>query len=356
MAERDIAPAPAKHIPVMLAEVVAALTMPAPKAAAKALNAPRGAADAALPLAGQRIVDGTFGNGGYSRAFLGLGAEVLGLDRDPDAVAAGQKLAAAEPRFIMRQSAFSRLDEVAQAADFVPLDAVVLDIGVSSMQIDEAERGFSFQKDGPLDMRMAQSGMSAAEAVNRLKPEDLVRIFHFYGEERWAGRIARMIAARRESRPFTATLDLAAAIAAMGLHKREKIHAATRVFQALRIYVNNELGELARALAAAERALRPGGRLIVVSFHSLEDRVVKRFFAARGGGKAGSRHLPDAEPAAPSFVPLIKGAQAAGPVEIAANPRARSAKLRAGLRTNAAPCRDDESIYGFADLPPLFGE
>jgi len=363
MAEQQSAPAP-KHIPVMLAEVMAALTKPAAKQAKGRRAAVEMAAQAGgeqteaaiLPLAEQKILDGTFGNGGYSRAFLAAGAQVLGLDRDPDAVKTGKKLAEAEPRFTMRQCTFSALDEAAEAAGFAPLDAVVLDIGVSSMQIDEAARGFSFRKDGPLDMRMAQSGMSAADAVNRLKPEDLARIFRFYGEERWAGRIARMIAARREEKPFTATLDLANAIEAMGLHRHEKIHAATRVFQALRIYVNNELGELAQAMAAAERALRPGGRLIVVSFHSLEDRLVKQFFAARAGGRPASRHLPDVELAAPSFIPLVKGAQAASSAEAAVNPRARSAKLRAGLRTDAASYREDAAIFGLPVLPPLFGE
>lgn len=340
----------AKHIPVMLAEVMAALSQAAPHESGQ----PAAQRDSDSALLDKRILDGTFGNGGYSRAFLAAGARVLALDRDNSAIAAGRALETeAKGRFILRETEFSKLLPAAEQAGFAPLDAVVLDIGVSSMQIDEAERGFSFRRDGPLDMRMSGRGVSAAAAVNGLKANDLARIFHFYGEERFAGRIARMIEARRAIKPFSATLDLAQAIEAMGLHKAEKIHAATRVFQALRIYVNDELGELARALFAAEKALRPGGRLIVVSFHSLEDRIVKRFFAAAAAEKPASRHLPQKSLAKARFTPLFKGAQAAGAAEAAANPRARSAKLRAGIRTSAPAAAEDFSIFGLPRLAAL---
>ena len=243
---------------------------------------------------------------------------------------------------------FSHLDEAVAEAD-----GVVLDIGVSSMQIDEAERGFSFRADGPLDMRMAQVGPSAADIVNRFKAGDLARIFGLLGEERHAGRIARMIEKRRDARPFERTLDLADAIEThIGRKPGEKIHPATRVFQALRIFVNDELGELAKALFAAERVLKPGGRLAVVTFHSLEDRIVKRFIADRSGNPAGSRFLPETQAKAPTFEKR-GGAVAPTDEEIEANPRARSAKLRAAIRT-AAPARAaDFSIFGLPKLPEI---
>lgn len=337
------------HIPVMAAEVLEAVIAAAHGGAAAGLAA----AAPGKPLAGRRVIDATFGNGGYSRAFLAAGAQVLGLDRDPQAVRAGQILAeAGGGAFSIIETEFSRLDSAAAAAGFAPADAVVLDIGVSSMQIDAGERGFSFQKDGPLDMRMARRGVSAAAVVNSLKAGDLARIFHFYGEERHAGRIARMIERRRAQAPFARTLDLAGAIAAMGLHRHEKNHAATRVFQALRIYVNDELAELARAMAAAEKVLRPGGALAAVTFHSLEDRIVKRFFAGMSGRPA-SRHLPERAAAAPAFTPLFKGAKAASEAEAARNPRARSAKLRVGIRTRSLPQPPDFSLFNLPDLPPL---
>lgn len=338
---------PAAHIPVMLAEVLAALTA----IPARAEASTKGKSGA---LAGLHIIDGTFGAGGYSRAFLAAGASVLGLDRDPQAVQAGRQLAEASGgHFAIIETEFSNLDKAAQAADFAPVDAVVLDIGVSSMQIDEAPRGFSFRRDGPLDMRMSGRGISAAAAVNNLRSGDLARIFHFYGEERHAGRIARMIAKRRADKAFTTTLELAQAIEAMGLHRHEKIHAATRVFQALRIYVNDELGELARALLAAERVLRAGGCLAVVTFHSLEDRLVKRFFTNRSGERPASRHLPVKTLREAAFTPLFKGAKPASLAEAAQNPRARSAKMRAGLRTQSPPLPADFSIFGLPEWPVL---
>jgi 16S rRNA (cytosine1402-N4)-methyltransferase len=318
---------PARHIPVLLAEVV----------------------DALQPLDGQTIIDGTFGAGGYTRALFAAGASVIAIDRDPDAIEAGRAL---EQEFAGRlrlvHGPFSELD---QAADQV--DGVVLDIGVSSMQIDEAGRGFSFRADGPLDMRMAQTGPSAADVVNRFKAGDLTRIFGLLGEERHAGRIARMIEKRRDSRPFLRTLDLADAIEThVGRKPGDKIHPATRVFQALRIFVNDELGELVEALFAAERVLRPGGRLAVVTFHSLEDRIVKRFIADRSTSPAGSRYLPEAQAKAQTFE---KRGGAVGPTdaETEANPRARSAKLRAAVRTAAAAPASDASIFGLPRLPEI---
>nr|WP_316655008.1 16S rRNA (cytosine(1402)-N(4))-methyltransferase RsmH [uncultured Gellertiella sp.] len=316
-----------RHIPVMLAEVL----------------------DALEPAPGKRILDGTFGAGGYTRALLDAGASVTALDRDPSAIAAGQPMvAAASGHLCLIQSEFSRL---AQHAPAEGLDGVVLDIGVSSMQIDEAERGFSFQRNGPLDMRMASSGISAADVVNRAKVTDLIRIFGFLGEEKQAGRIARAIEKRRASEPFRTTRDLAGLIEIVTPRKaKDKIHPATRVFQALRVYVNDELGELGKALIAAESVLKPGGRLVVVTFHSLEDRMVKKFFTDRSGRAAGSRHMPMIEDRPPLFEPVGKGMVVAGEAEADINPRARSAKLRAATRTAVAAGKPDLSIF---DLPSL---
>ncbi|WP_269930400.1 16S rRNA (cytosine(1402)-N(4))-methyltransferase RsmH [Aminobacter sp. HY435] len=318
---------PARHIPVLLGEVLAALH----------------------PQPDGLIVDGTFGAGGYTKAVLATGASVVAIDRDPDAIAAGRELEAQSGgKLRLVQAPFSSLDDHVEL-----VDGVVLDIGVSSMQLDQAERGFSFRSDGPLDMRMAQSGASAADVVNRFKAGDLARIFGFLGEERHAGRIARMIESRREKRPFERTLDLADAIEThIGRAPKDKIHPATRVFQALRIYVNDELGELAKALFAAERALKPGGRLVVVTFHSLEDRIVKRFIADRSSMPSRSRYMPELETIATTFT---KAGGAVGPseAEIEANPRSRSAKLRAAVRTTAAPRAEDFSIFGLPKLPDV---
>ncbi|PWJ89931.1 16S rRNA (cytosine1402-N4)-methyltransferase [Mesorhizobium loti] len=317
----------ARHIPVLLGEVLEALA----------------------PAQGDIIIDGTFGAGGYTRAILATGASVVAIDRDPDAIAAGRDMEVQSGgRLRLVQAPFSTLDEHVERAD-----GVVLDIGVSSMQLDQAERGFSFRADGPLDMRMAQAGLSAADVVNSFKPGDLARIFGFLGEERHAGRIARMIETRREKRPFERTLELADAIEThIGRAPKDKIHPATRVFQALRIFVNDELGELAKALFAAERALKPGGRLAVVTFHSLEDRIVKRFIADRADVATGSRHLPEAHARTATFR-KAGGGVTAGDAEVAANPRARSARLRAAIRTEAPVRSGDFSIFGLPKLPGI---
>ncbi|WP_455478992.1 16S rRNA (cytosine(1402)-N(4))-methyltransferase RsmH [Bartonella sp. B23] len=316
-----------RHIPVLLQPVLAGIA----------------------PLGGAKVIDGTFGAGGYTRAFLNAGAEVVALDRDPHAIREGQFLVNEFfPRLRLVQMEFSQLDRVVEEK----VDAVVLDIGVSSMQINEAERGFSFQKDGPLDMRMAQTGFTACDVVNRLKVNELARIFKILGGERYAGQIARMIEKRRCIQPFLRTGDLSHAIKVLVGHKLgDRIHPATRVFQALRIYVNDEIGELARGLFAAERILKPGGRLGVVSFHSLEDRMVKRFFSARSGKRMWSRYFPEIETDPATFFPLFKGGITASEEELRQNPRSRSARLRIGVRTKADSCMADMKLFGMAEIP-----
>jgi 16S rRNA (cytosine1402-N4)-methyltransferase len=326
----DAGGGPVRHIPVLLNEVLTALE----------------------PAAGKVILDGTFGAGGYTSAILSGGAEVIALDRDPTAIAGGQALVDAHGgRLKLIHSQFSRLADQAPAGG---LDGVVLDIGVSSMQIDEADRGFSFQKNGPLDMRMSASGVSAADVVNRAKVAELIRIFHFLGEESQSPRIAHAIEKRRAEKPFETTRDLAGLIEIVTPRKmKDKIHPATRVFQALRIFVNDELGELAQALFAAEQALKPGGRLVVVTFHSLEDRIVKTFFSDRAGKASGSRHMPIAHERAATFDRIGKPMVSASDAEAELNPRARSAKLRAGLRTTAPAEAADMSIFGLPNLASL---
>jgi len=300
------------HVPVLLAEVVEALA----------------------PAPGLTLVDGTFGAGGYSRAFLAAGAAVVAFDRDPTVERFVRGLDAGE-RLRLIGAPFSRMADILGEA---AVDGVALDLGTSSMQLDEAERGFSLMRDGPLDMRMGAEGLTAADLVNGADQGELARIFKVYGEERQARRIAGFIVRRRASEPFTRTLDLAAEVErALGGRRGAKIHPATRVFQALRIAVNEELSELEAGLVAAERTLKAGGRLAVVTFHSLEDRIVKAFLGSRAGREgAGSRHAPPkAGGPAPSFALLHNGARPPGAAEIAANPRARSAKLRAAARTDA---------------------
>ncbi|WP_412049664.1 16S rRNA (cytosine(1402)-N(4))-methyltransferase RsmH [Hoeflea sp. Naph1] len=328
--DADAQGGPVRHIPVLL----------------------RGVLDALAPASGELIVDGTFGAGGYSAAILQAGADVIAFDRDPDAIAAGAKMVeAADGKLKLIQAQFSDLlDHVEEAS----LDGLVLDIGVSSMQIDEAERGFSFMRDGPLDMRMGQAGVSAADVVNRAKVSDLTRIFGILGEERHAGRIARAIETERAKQPFATTRQLAGLIERVSPRRpQDKIHPATRVFQALRTYVNDELGELAQTLFAAEKALKPGGRLVVVSFHSLEDRIVKRFFQDRSGKASGSRHMPLVAVRQATFTPIGKQPVTANEAECAENPRARSAKLRSGLRTSAPAENTGTDILPVPNLAAL---
>jgi len=302
------------HVPVLLKEVLEALS----------------------PRDGAHYIDGTFGGGGYSRAILeACDCRVLGIDRDPDAIARGEQLAALYPgRLTLVHGSFSEMDRLLAAAGEAGTNGVVLDLGVSSFQFDEPARGFSFRADGPLDMRMSGEGMSAADVVNAADEKTLAGIIARYGEERQARRIARAIVA---ARPLMRTLELADLVArALGpAAQRFAVHPATRTFQALRIHVNDELGELAHALEAATRVLKPQGRLAVVSFHSLEDRIVKRFLAERARTVHASRHAPDGPAAKPVY--RLVGAHPVVPseIEIANNPRARSAKLRAAERLAA---------------------
>ena len=309
-----------RHVPVLLPEVLRALA----------------------PQAGERFVDGTFGAGGYTSALLDAAPDVrvLAIDRDPTAVAAGRALAEAHGgRLILVEGRFGELDRMADAAGLVPVDGVVLDIGVSSMQLDDPARGFSFQADGPLDMRMSGTGATAADVVNTAAEAEIADILFRLGEERRSRAIARAIVARRREKPFARTSELVEVVErVLGRGKVGGRHPATRTFQALRIYVNDELGELAEGLAAAERVLRPGGRLAVVTFHSLEDALVKRFLQARAGKReGGSRHLPPGAPPerAPSFRFVNAKPVSPSEDELAANPRARSARLRWALRTDA---------------------
>jgi 16S rRNA (cytosine1402-N4)-methyltransferase len=298
-------------------------------------------------------VDATFGAGGYARAILAIAdTRVIGIDRDPTAIVSGADLAnASAGRLILREGRFSALDTVAKDCGFAAVDGVVLDLGVSSMQLDQAERGFSFRLDGPLDMRMGASGPSAADVVAHASERDLANIIFALGEERHSRAVARAIVAARAQTPITTTRALADIVARVVRTRAGDIHPATRTFQALRIFVNDELGELAAALAAAEGTLKPGGRLVAVSFHSLEDRIVKTFLSDRGRTHAGSRHLPEVIPAVPTFHIVTRRPVAADEAEIAENPRARSAKLRAAER-NEMPARSAAPILP-TGLPTL---
>ncbi len=299
-------------------------------------------------------LDGTFGAGGYARALLDAGAaRVIGVDRDPEALERAAGWAGDfGARLTLRAGRFGGLDAIAAAAGAPALGGVVLDIGVSSMQLDQAERGFSFLRDGPLDMRMSRSGPSAADLVNRLPEAALADILYQLGEERGSRRIARAIVADRAARPFETTLQLAGLIERlMPRPKPGQPHAATRSFQALRIAVNDELGELARGLGAAEAALAPGGWLAVVTFHSLEDRVVKRFLQLRSGAAPqASRHAPAVVAEAPRFALAGRKAIVPDAAEVAVNPRARSAKLRLARRLETPAGPVDARALG---LPPL---
>jgi 16S rRNA (cytosine1402-N4)-methyltransferase len=319
-------PGRARHIPVLLAEVVASLR----------------------PIDGGTYIDATFGAGGYTRAILeAADCRVLALDRDPNAILGGQSLVKESGgRLTLLESRFSELEAAAIEQGVAPVDGVVLDVGVSSMQLDEAARGFSFQADGPLDMRMSSSGTSAADVVNEAQEEELARILYVLGEEHRSRAIARAIVKARGESPIATTRQLAEIVSrAVGGRRGDDRHPATQTFQALRIYVNDELGELARGLAAAERCLQPGGRLVVVTFHSLEDRIVKRFMQARSGKETrGSRHLPaqSIKLQLPSFEIVNPRPLTPSKEELEVNPRARSARLRAAVRTGAPAFALDE--------------
>jgi 16S rRNA (cytosine1402-N4)-methyltransferase len=289
------------------------------------------------PRDGGIYVDATFGAGGYSRAILDVaGTRVLGIDRDRSAILGGFDLVdRSGGRLTLVEDRFSNLGEICAAQGFAAVDGVVMDVGVSSMQLDEAERGFSFRLGGSLDMRMGRDGPTAADVIASASETDLANIIYIFGEERHSRAVGRAIVAARKEAPITTTRALADIVAKVVRSKPGEIHSATRTFQALRIFVNAELDELHLALAAAERVLKPGGRLVVVSFHSLEDRIVKNFLAERGKAGSGSRHLPEIAQVPPSFSILTKRPVTPDDTEISANPRARSAKLRAAERTQA---------------------
>ena len=314
----------ARHIPVLGREVLASLQ----------------------PREGGTYIDATFGAGGYSRAILDTPqTRVIGIDRDRTAILGGFELVdRSNGRLTLVEDRFSNLAEVCRAQSAPSVDGVVMDIGVSSMQLDEAGRGFSFRADGPLDMRMGQEGPTAADVIATASEADLANIIYIFGEERHSRSIARAIVAARKQEPITSTRALADLVGKIVRGKPGEIHPATRTFQGLRIFVNGELDELHLALAAAEQMLKPGGRIVVVSFHSLEDRIVKNFFNERAKASGGSRHQPEAALAAPSFSILTKRPVTAQDDEVSANPRARSAKLRAAERTDAP-------IHPRGDLP-----
>jgi len=289
------------------------------------------------PRAGGIYIDATFGAGGYSRTILDTaGTRVIGIDRDRSAVTAGFDLVdRSDGRLTLVEDRFSNLAEICAAQGVDAVDGVVMDVGVSSMQLDEAERGFSFCLGGPLDMRMGHAGPTAADVIAKASEADLANIIYIFGEERHSRSLARAIVAARRQAPITTTRALADIVAKVVRSKPGEIHPATRTFQGLRIFVNEELDELHLALSAAERVLKPAGRLVVVSFHSLEDRIVKNFLVERARAGGGSRHLPVIAKAAPSFHILTKRPVTPDEDEVAANPRARSAKLRAAERTEA---------------------
>ena len=302
---------------------------------------------------GALYVDATFGAGGYTRAILATpGARVIGIDRDQTAIAQGAALVQeAQGRLDLVEDCFSNLGALAGAG---AVDGVVFDLGVSSMQLDDAARGFSFRLDGPLDMRMGGSGPSAADVVAKASERDLAAIIFLLGEERHSRAVARAIVKARGEAAITTTRALADIVARV-VHSRDSaIHPATRTFQALRIFVNDELGELARGLAAAEQVLKPNGRLVVVAFHSLEDRIIKTFLTERSRAPAASRHRPEAKSDAPTFRVLTRRPETPDEAEIAANPRARSAKLRAAERTDASS-RSADTAGLLPRLPSLAG-
>jgi 16S rRNA (cytosine1402-N4)-methyltransferase len=299
-------------------------------------------------------IDGTFGAGGYTRAiFAAADCKVIGIDRDQTAIALSADLVDDEKgRLTLTEDNFSNLDTIARAAGYENVDGIVLDLGVSSMQLDTAERGFSFRLDGPLDMRMGGAGPNAADIVNAASERDLADIIFILGEERHSRGIARAIIKARNSARIETTRVLADIVSSVVRSRPGDIHPATRTFQALRIFANDELSELVAGLQAAERILKSGGRLAVVSFHSLEDRIVKSFFADRSETRGGSRHAPQIERLAPTFSILTKRPVVADEKEVDRNPRARSAKLRAAERTSA-PSRAGVPIGLLPQLPSL---
>lgn len=323
-----------RHIPVLLGEVI----------------------DALAPIDGGVYVDGTFGAGGYSNALLGAArTRVYAIDRDPQALAGGEAMASqSNGRLTLLMGRFGAMDEILAEQNITRVDGIALDIGVSSMQIDEAARGFSFMQDGPLDMRMSADGPSAADVVNGADEKLIADVLFFYGEERRSRAIARAIVAARVQAPILTTKALADLVAAV-LGRGSAIHPATRTFQALRIYVNGELDELALGLSAAERLLKEEGRLAVVTFHSLEDRIVKNFLAERSGKVPSvSRHQPPvARTNDASFALLNRKPIIASEREMARNPRARSAKLRAAIRTGAAAMPLDFVKLGLQSGPRM---
>ena len=297
----------------------------------------RQAVDMLAPRDGGIYVDATFGAGGYSRSILDTkGTRVIGIDRDRSAITAGFDLVdRSGGRLALVEDRFSNLAEICAAQGVRGIDGVVMDVGVSSMQLDQGERGFSFRLGGPLDMRMGHDGPTAADVIAKASEADLANVIYIFGEERHSRSLARAIVAARKQAPVVTTRALADIVAKVVRSKPGEIHPATRTFQALRIFVNEELDELHLALSAAERVLKPGGRLVVVSFHSLEDRIVKNFLVERSRAGGGSRHLPEVAQAAPSFHVLTKRPVTPDDDEISANPRARSANLRAAERTEA---------------------
>ena len=311
----------------------------------------REAIDMLAPRGGGIYIDATFGAGGYSRAILDTAdTKVIGIDRDRTAITAGYDLVEqSDGRLTLFEDRFSSLAKICAARGIDAVDGVVMDVGVSSMQIDEPDRGFSFRFDGPLDMRMGPDGPTAADVIAKASEAELANIIYIFGEERHSRAVARAIVAARKETPIATTRALAEIVSKVVWSKPGEIHPATRTFQALRIFVNEELDELHLALSAAERMLKTGGRLAVVSFHSLEDRIVKNFLTERGKAGGGSRHLPDTPKAAPSFEILTKRPIVPGDEEIAANPRARSAKLRAAERTEA-PLHDAGALPAWPTL------
>jgi 16S rRNA (cytosine1402-N4)-methyltransferase len=336
--------------------MIARTYLPQPAASGQAPHVPvmlRQAIDYLAPRDGGVYIDGTFGAGGYAAAILAAAAtRVIGIDRDAAAIAGGRGLSEASAgRLVLVEGRFGALDALASGLGTDAADGVVLDLGVSSMQLDTPGRGFSFRHDGPLDMRMGREGPSAADVVAAASERDLADIIFNLGEERHSRAVARAIVAARRERPILTTGALASIVSRVVRGRPGDIHPATRTFQALRLFVNDELHELECGLAAAERILKPGGRLVVVSFHSLEDRIVKTFLAGRSGAGGGSRHLPEIKPEAATFHTLTRRPVVPDDAETGENPRARSARLRAAERTGA-PARAT-ACFAVPHLPSL---